>query len=196
MAEVFPPADGEIPPEDKDDDSESKTPPADPKPAVAKRWHPLLPSVEQAEVKRTDTTVGKVGKVKDLVKKVWALTEAAPVLGQVLTIPGVGTGLGSLVVLRLKSKTVPDKKEFESNKEAILLELLEVKKDDAIKRWVYARCEALRTAGKIKLEKNMSDIEYYAGKGEKRKKQIFKYVPCQRLQRFGRRAGDPGMGGF
>jgi len=196
MAEVFPPIDGETPPEDKDEDSESKTPPKDPKPAVSKRWHPLLPAVEQAEVKRTDTTIGKVGKAKDLVKKVWALTETAPVLPNVLTIPGVGTGLGSLVVVRLKSKTVPDKKDFESNKEAILLELLEVKKDDAVKRWVYARCEALRTGGKIKLEKNMSDIEYYAGKGEKRKKQIFKYVPCQRLQRFGRRAGEPGMGGF
>lgn len=196
MTEVFPPTDAETPPEDKDEDSESKTPPKDPKPAVAKRWHPLLPAVEQAEVKRTDTTVGKIGKVKGLVRTVWALSEADPVLPNVLTIPGVGTGLGSLVVVRLKSKTVPDKKEFESNKEAILLELLEVKKDDAVKRWVYARCEALRTAGKIKLEKNMSDIEYYSGKGEKRKKQIFKYVPCQRLQRFGRRAGDPGMGGF
>jgi PPIC-type PPIASE domain/SurA-like N-terminal domain len=196
MAEVFPPVDGEVPPEDKDEDSESKTPPKELKPVVPKRWHPLLPSAEQAEVKRTDTTIGKVGKVKGLVKKVWALSEAEPVLGEVLTIPGVGTGLGSLVVVRLKSKTVPDKKEFESNKEAILLELLEVKKDDAVKRWVYARCEALRTAGKIKLEKNMSDIEYYAGKGEKRKKQIFKYVPCQRLQRFGRRPGDPSMGGF
>ncbi len=191
MAEVFPSVDGEVPPEDED--SESTAPSKEPKPVVPKRWHPLLPSAEQAEVKRTDTTIGKVGKVKGLVKKVWALTEADPVLSQVLTIPGVGTGLGSLVVVRLKSKTVPDKKEFESNKEAILLELLEVKKDDAVKRWVYARCEALRTAGKIKLEKNMSDIEYYAGKGEKRKKQIFKYVPCQRLQRFGRRPGDPSM---
>jgi len=191
MAEVFPSVDGEVPPEDED--SESTAPSKEPKPVVPKRWHPLLPSAEQAEVRRTDTTIGKVGKVKGLVKKVWALTEADPVLSQVLTIPGVGTGLGSLVVVRLKSKTVPDKKEFESNKEAILLELLEVKKDDAVKRWVYARCEALRTAGKIKLEKNMSDIEYYAGKGEKRKKQIFKYVPCQRLQRFGRRPGDPSM---
>jgi parvulin-like peptidyl-prolyl isomerase len=187
MAQVFPPAD--MPPEDKDEGSESKTPPED-----SKRWHPLLPEVEQAEVRRTDTTIGKIGKVKDLVRTVWALTEADPVLQGVLTIAGVGTGLGSLVVVRLKSKTVPDKKEFESNKEAILLELLEVKKDDAVKRWVYARCEALRTAGKIKLEKNMSDIVYYAGKGEKRKKQVFKYVPCQRLQRFGRRPGDPGLG--
>lgn len=194
MEQVFPPVDGEVSPEDED--SESKTPPPEPKPTVSKRWHPLLPSVERAEVKRTDTTIGKLGKVKGLVRKVWALTETEPVLPTVLTIPGVGTGLGSLVVARLKSKTVPDKKEFESNKEAILLELLEVKKDDAVKRWVYARCEALRTAGKIKLEKNMTDIEYYAGKGEKRKKQIFKYVPCQRLQRFGRRPGDPSMGGF
>jgi hypothetical protein len=181
-----------MPPEDKDEGSESKTPPEDSN--SPKRWHPLLPAVEQAEVRRTDTTIGKIGKVKDLVRTVWALTEADPVLQGVLTIAGVGTGLGSLVVVRLKSKTVPDKKEFESNKEAILLELLEVKKDDAVKRWVYARCEALRTAGKIKLEKNMSDIVYYAGKGEKRKKQIFKYVPCQRLQRFGRRPGDPGLG--
>jgi len=197
MAEVFPPADGETPPEDKEEGSETKpAPPKEPKPTVSKRWHPLLPSVEQAEVKRTDTTIGKIGKLKDLVTRVWALSEAEPVLPNVLTIPGVGTGLGSLVVVRLKSKTVPDKKEFESNKEAILLELLEVKKDDAVKRWVYARCEALRTAGKIKLEKNMSNIEYYSGKGEKRKKQIFKYVPCQRLERFGRRAGEPGLDGF
>lgn len=194
MAQVFPPADDEVPPEDKDEGSESKTPPKDPAPTAPKRWHPLLPAVEQAEVKRTDTTIGKVGKAKGLVKKVWALTETDPVLPEVVYIPGVGTGLGSLVLVRLKSKTVPDKKEFESNKEAILLELLEVKKDDAVKRWVYARCEALRTAGKIKLEKNMSDIEYYAGKGEKRKKQIFKYIPCQRLQRFGRRAGDASLG--
>ncbi len=194
MAQVFPSADAEIPPEDKDDSTDPKAPPKDPKPTATKRWHPLLPAVEQAEVKRTDTTIGKIGKVKGLVKKVWALTETDPVLQGVLTIPGVGTGLASLVVVRLKSKTVPDKKEFESNKEAILLELLEVKKDDAVKRWVYARCEALHTGGKIKLEKNMSNIEYYAGKGEKRKKQIFKYVPCQRLQRFGRRPGDPGLG--
>jgi hypothetical protein len=194
MAQVFPPADAEVPPDDKEEGSESKPPPKENKATAPKRWHPLLPQAEQAEVRRTDTTIGKLGKVKGLVKKVWALSEADPVLPEVLTIPGVGTDLGSLVVVRLKSKTVPDKKEFESNKEAILLELAEVKKDDAVKRWVYARCEALRSAGKIKLEKNMSDIEYYAGKGDKRKKQVFKYVPCQRLERFGRRPGDDGPG--
>ncbi len=191
MSKVFPPAEEETPPEDGDGGEKEEK--AEPK-AVAKRWHPLLPSVEVAEVKRTDTAIGKIGKIKGLVQKVWGLTEADPVLPEVLTIPGVGTGLGSLVLVRLKSKTVPDDKEFQAAKEAILLELLEVKKDDAVKRWVYARCEALRTAGKIKLEGHVTNIEYYVGKGETRKKQIFKYVPCQRLQRFGRAPGEPSFG--
>jgi len=185
MAEVFPPVKMETP-DDDGSDTGTEPKPKPPEPEAPMRWHELLPAVEQVEVKRTETTIGRIGKLDGLVEKVWALSETDPVLGEVLTIPGIGANLGSMVVVRLKTKTVPDAKEFAQNKDQIIEELAEVKRDDAVKRWVYARCESLRSEGKIKFEKHVSDIVFYAGKGEKRKKQIFKYVPCQRLQRFGR----------
>jgi hypothetical protein len=161
-----------------------------PKAPKAVRWHPLLPRPEQVSVLRTDTAIGQIGKVKDLVAKVWKLTEESPVLTEVVTIPGTGTGLGALVVIRLKSKTVPTKAQFESNKEQIVEELTTLKQDDALKRWVYQRCEALRAEGKIEFSDHVANIVFYAGQGDNKKKSVYKYVPCQHLPRFGRSGGE------
>lgn len=149
------------------------------------RWHPLLPEVEQATVMRSDTTVGQIGKLPGLIHQVWQLTDKAPVLGEVLYVPGTGNSLGSFVVVRLKSKNLPDPKEFERKKDGLIKDLLLVKRDDALRRFVYSRCEALRTAGEIKLLKHVSQIVVWTGKGENRQKKIYPYVPCQRLPRFG-----------
>ncbi len=208
MEQVFPPA--EAPSEDnddtgaKDDADGSKKDDADgqdgqeggdsakgsdkQKPG---RWHPLLPTPQEVTVLRTDSTIGQIGKVKGLVSKVWKLTEESPVLEEIVKIPGSGTSLGSLVLIRLQSKTEPSEADFESQKDEIIRELLTIKRDDAVKRWVYQRCQALRADNKIQFRDNLSKVEIRQGKGEQEKKTVVKYVPCQRLQRFGRAA--PGL---
>jgi hypothetical protein len=185
MAQVFPAAGAkeDAPPEDDASGSEPK----DKAPAF-ERWHNLLPALQKVTVQRTEETIGVIGKVDGLVAKVFQLTEKDPVHSELITVAGVGESLGHFVVLRLKSRTTPDPKEFANNKEQIVQDLTEVKRDDAVKRWVYARCEALRAEGHIKLAAHITDVEVYTGEGEKRKRQIFKYVPCQRLERFGRPA--------
>ena len=96
-----------------------------------------------------------------------------------------GTSLGALVVVRLKSKTLPAKESFEASKEQIVEELSSAKQDDALKRWVFQRCEALRAEGKIQISDHVANIPIYQGEGDNKKKTIFKYVPCQNLPRFG-----------
>jgi hypothetical protein len=178
---VFPPKDAAAP--EAPEPAESETPA--PKPAKATRWHPLLPTPQKVTVLRSDAAIGQIGKVEGLVPKVWKLTEESPVLPEVVTVPGSGTSLGALVVVRLKSKTFPSKESFESNKEQIVEELASVKQDDALKRWVYQRCEALRAEGKIEFSDHVANIPFYQGDGDNKKKSIFKYVPCQTLSRFG-----------
>jgi parvulin-like peptidyl-prolyl isomerase len=181
MDEVFPgKEEAEAPPEDTADATAAAA-----KKPVLQKFHPLLPTYEKATVQRTETTIGQIGKVPDLLTKVWQLSDQDPVLGEVVTVPGTGTSLGYLVVIRLKSKTVPDPKEFEKQKDTLLTELADVKKDDSVKRWVYARCEALQADGKIKFEKQYAEIVYYQGEGEQKKEQREHYQPCKRLEKFG-----------
>ncbi|MDY0000126.1 MAG: peptidylprolyl isomerase [Polyangia bacterium] len=180
METVFPPKEDAAP-----EPAEPENETASPKPSKATRWHPLLPTPQQVTVLRSDSAIGQIGKVEGLVSKVWQLTEQTPVLGEVVTVPGSGTSLGALAVVRLKSKTTPSKESFEANKEQIVEELSSVKQDDALKRWVYQRCEALRAEGKIELSDHVANIPFYQGEGESKKKTVFKYVPCQTLSRFG-----------
>lgn len=187
MQEAFPFKDAAAPP--AEEPTESALPPKTDKPV---RWHPLLPTPQQASANRTDTTIGQIGKVEGLLPKVWKLTEENPVLHEVVTVSGSGTALGALVLIRLKSKTVPTKEQFLANKEQVFDELLGLKRDDAVKRWVYQRCEALRADGKIQFSDHVANIVFYQGEGdseEKKKKSVYKYVPCQNLPRFGSLGG-------
>ena len=194
MEQVFPAdtqdsADGDEdkkPTESKPSDKATDKPDKSDKPAKPKRWHPYLPTPQEVTVLRTDSTIGQIGKIKGLVDKVWKLTEKDPVLDEVVTLPGTGTSLGSLVLIRLKSKTVPNDEDFKSQKSQIEEELLEVKQDDAVKRWVYQRCVALRADNQIKFDDRVSKVTFMQGKGENQKKTVVKYVPCQRLERFSR----------
>lgn len=160
----------------------------DKKASPPKPWHPLLPQAEEVSVLRTDTTIGPIGKVKGLFAKVWRLTDKSPVLPEVVRVPGSGTSLGALVVIRLKMRLEPTDDGFKAAREEIVEDLLRTKREDAVARWVFRRCEALRAAGQIHIMPRFSSVTYYQGEGDNKKKVKAKYVPCQQLPRVGRAA--------
>jgi len=189
MSEVFP-----KPPEpdatdeagSSSDSSSGSKDREDKKGSPPKPWHPLLPQVQEVTVLRTDSTIGPIGKVKGLFAKVWQLTEKSPVLPEVVRVPGSGTSLGALVIIRLKARMEPTEKGFEAAREEIVEDLLRTKRQDAVTRWVFQRCEALRAAGQIHFEERFSSVAYFQGDGDNKKKVVAKYVPCQTLPRVGR----------
>lgn len=166
---------------DKDKEDKKASPP--------KPWHPLLPQAQEVTVLRTDTTIGPIGKVKGLFAKVWRLTDKAPVLDEVVRVPGSGTSLGALVVIRMASRLAPTADGFKAAREEIVENLLRTKREDAVARWVFQRCEALRAAGQIHFVDRFASVTYYQGEGDNKQKVTTKYVPCQQLPRVGRAAG-------
>lgn len=152
--------------------------------ALSSAPEPALPEVQEATISRVDTRIAGLEERMDAAEKIWSLTMEKPLLHELIELRRGGK-LVALAIVRLKSITVPDMKEFESQKNTLMDQYLKAKQQDTLNRWVRHKCEELVKKDRIRIGKQYTQIvEYPKTKGGEAPKPVtINYEYCKLMPR-------------